>query len=405
MGHTLGAMTYRSPNPLLLSLAAATLSLRAPLASVPPLLQDIIRDTGISYAAAGLLTALPTLCMGIFALGAPLVMAGIGMVRGIFYALALIAVAVAARALAKDAMVLFIATIAMGIGIAVAQSLIPAFVRQHFAAQRALVTGLYVAAMNAAAAVAAGTAVPLAAAFHAWPAALAAPAIFAVFGLAAWLPVMRRGDRGTRNAGRSLPPLPWGESMVWLMAVFSGAGSILYYCALAWTAPIYVDLGWTPTHAGLLLTGMTVAQIAGSLVIPALANRRADRRRWLAVSLILLTIGFAGMAAAPLASPWSWAFVIGFGMGGIFPLALTLPIDFARDVEEAGRVTALMLGGGYIIAATGPFALGAIRDYQGSYSAGVASLAVISLAMLGASAWFRSRPAADGAVPGTRRIP
>jgi CP family cyanate transporter-like MFS transporter len=43
---------------------AAALNLRAPLAALPPLVPQIERDLALSGAAAGLLTALPVLCMG-----------------------------------------------------------------------------------------------------------------------------------------------------------------------------------------------------------------------------------------------------------------------------------------------------------------------------------------------------
>ena len=45
----------------------AALNLRAALASVPPLVNTIQDDLGLSSAAAGLLTTVPVLCMGLFA--------------------------------------------------------------------------------------------------------------------------------------------------------------------------------------------------------------------------------------------------------------------------------------------------------------------------------------------------
>ena len=43
------------------------LNLRPAIAAVPPVLEAIQRDLGLSATAAGLLTALPVVCMGAFA--------------------------------------------------------------------------------------------------------------------------------------------------------------------------------------------------------------------------------------------------------------------------------------------------------------------------------------------------
>ena len=41
--------------------------MRPLLASVAPVLHDIIRDTGLDQTGAALITALPVLCLGLFA--------------------------------------------------------------------------------------------------------------------------------------------------------------------------------------------------------------------------------------------------------------------------------------------------------------------------------------------------
>ncbi len=49
------------------ALLAVAANLRTAITSVPPLLDAISRDLGLSHAAAGALTTLPVLCMGVFA--------------------------------------------------------------------------------------------------------------------------------------------------------------------------------------------------------------------------------------------------------------------------------------------------------------------------------------------------
>ena len=52
---------------LVVAIFLVALNLRATLASLPPLVQTIRSDLGLSGAVAGLLTTLPVLCMGVFA--------------------------------------------------------------------------------------------------------------------------------------------------------------------------------------------------------------------------------------------------------------------------------------------------------------------------------------------------
>lgn len=46
---------------------------------------------------------------------------------------------------------------------------------------------------------------------------------------------------------------------------------------------------------------------------------------------------------------------IGMGAGGLFPLAIMLPIVETRTADEASSLSALNQGGGYVLAALGPF--------------------------------------------------
>lgn len=66
------ALSGRRVHPALLAAAVSVLALnlRLTMVSLPPLLPDVQRDLGLSGATAGVLTALPVLCMALFAPGA-----------------------------------------------------------------------------------------------------------------------------------------------------------------------------------------------------------------------------------------------------------------------------------------------------------------------------------------------
>jgi CP family cyanate transporter-like MFS transporter len=180
------------------------------------------------------------------------------------------------------------------------------------------------------------------------------------------------------------------------VALFFGAESCLFFSSLTWVAPLYVDRGLDEGHAGLLLAVFALVRVPSAFLFPALADRSGDRRPWLALTLILATFGFCAAGLVPLAASWAplaWVVVLGLGVGGLFPLALTLPLDYSADADEAGRLTAMTFFVGYIVAAVGPVAVGALRDATGGYAVPFVALAALSVGMLVASSQFRPRSA------------
>lgn len=366
------------PALLLAGLVLVAVNLRPALASISPVLEAVREDLGLGRAAAGLLTTIPTLCMGAFAFVSALVSERLGTERAVLWAVVLVGVATVARVAAGDAGVLYASTLAVGVGIAVGQALLPAVVKKHFAERAALVTGLYTVGFNAGAALAAGATVALAGAFgDSWAAGLGSWGLLAVPAAVVWVsatraitisPAARPEGSATGAAERSRPGLPWRSPRAWLLGVFFASSSCLYLSVLIWLAPLYQDRGMGEGRTGLLLTYFTLVQIAGALVVSALADRARDRRPWLALTLVVTAAGLLAVALVPLASPWGFTALLGFGIGGLFPLALTLPLDYAADPAAAGRLTAMTLGVGYLLAAAGPFGVGALRDATGSYA-------------------------------------
>lgn len=361
------------------------------------MLETIGQDLGLGRAALGSLTTIPVLCMSVFALATAWVSERIGAERGVLWAVVLIGIATAGRLAGEEPVVLFAATLLVGIGIAVAQSQLPSIVKGRFPERAALVTGIYTLGINAGAAFAAQATLPLEQLFGGfWPGALASWSLLAVLAAAFWLPfasgtrAMQQADTG---AGMSTS-LPWRSGRAWLVSLFFGSQSCIYYSSLTWLAPIYVDRGLDGGQAATLLTVFALVGIPASLLFPALADRSGDRRPWLALTVAFDILGLAGVGLIPLATPWvpwAWAVALGIGTGGLFPLALTLPVDNSADAEEAGRLIAMTFFIGYMLSALGPLAMGGLRDATGSYSVPLVALAVLGIGMLAVSFRFRPR--------------
>ena len=112
-------------------------------------------------------------------------------------------------------------------------------------------------------------------------------------------------------------------------------------------------------------------------------------------------VALLGLAAVPTGA-YAWISLLGLALGAFFPLALTLPIDVARDPRSVGSVAALMLLGGYILSSTGPVVLGAVRDATGSFDASLWVLAGIGMVMVACCAPLTPARMAAGIEAGPR---
>jgi MFS transporter, CP family, cyanate transporter len=159
-------------------------------------------------------------------------------------------------------------------------------------------------------------------------------------------------------------PRTWG-----LMGAF-GLVNTGYTSMIAWLAPYYQAQGWTSADASSLVAVMAACQAAAALGLPVLARSNIDRRRWLLLTIAFQAIGFLGLARLPDAAPALWAGLCGAGLGGSFSLAIVTALDHLPRPEQAGALAALMQGGGFLIAAIGPYAVALLHDWTGGFAAG-----------------------------------
>jgi CP family cyanate transporter-like MFS transporter len=124
------------------------------------------------------------------------------------------------------------------------------------------------------------------------------------------------------------------------------------------------------------------------VLAPIVADRVGTRQSQLLVTSLAILAGCLGVALAPDAA-YLWAVVLGVSLGAVFPLVLILPVDVADRPGEIGAAAALMLLGGYSLAAAGPVLLGIARDVTGNFAASMWLLVALAVAMA-VSAWALS---------------
>jgi CP family cyanate transporter-like MFS transporter len=369
-----------------LFLAAA--NLRPAITSVSPLLETIRDALGMNRSMISFLTAIPVLCMGIFAPLAAKLGVHWGIERSIVACLALIGAATAVRAIAVSSFLLMTTTVLIGIGIAVAGPLLSGFIKRYFPDKSTSMIGVFSIGVGFGASIAAGLTVPLQGILNgSWVISLASWSLLAVLALLLWWPIMVRASElpdAELSANHKMGLLPWRSKRAWLLVIIFGTQSGLYYAITTWLAPIAQDMGLNETQAGIIVMVFSSLTMVCGLVIPILLNRSGsnNRRPWMAGCGLFLLAGLLLIVFFKTANPWLCAILLGIGSGGMFPLVMILPLDETTTPYEANAWTAMMQCGGYIISAFVPVLTGWLRDFSGNYEFPLIGLIVICLVMM-----------------------
>lgn len=357
------------------------LTLRPGIVSTGPLLPSIIRAFGLSHTQAALLTAIPTLLMGLLAAPAPWLSRRFGRDRVMLAALALLSLSTVVRAFADSVTLLFAATVGIGAGIAIAGVLIASFVKAGFPRQVAMFMGVYATALALGSTLSAAATGTIAALTGGWRWAAGVWALPGVLALLAWLFVARRSPAPAAATATQRYGMPFRHPTAWLIALFFACNNFVFYALISWLAPMYVEAGWSPAHAGLLLATFTLAFMAANPVFGFL-SRDEDRRLPLALGAGTALAGVLTMAFSPAVSPYLAVAVLAFGTGGSFTLSMTLPLDNTRHADETSAWNAFVLLVSYTVAAIGPLAIGQLRDASGGFGSSRWLLVAVSGAML-----------------------
>lgn len=376
----------------LVGIVVVSINLRPAIVSISPLLEQIRADIAVSYTVISLLTTLPTLTMGVFAFVAPGVARRLGRSRATLAAVGLLVFAIAVRVAGQNPVVLFGSTVVAGIGIATGQAYLPALVGEYFPDRTGFATGLYSSGLIAGAGLAAGVTVPLRDFLGSWPLALAAWAVPAVIALLVWSGFVLVEQRSIRdeedhdqNAGTNGEQprgLPWADWTAWLTVLLFAGQAGLFYAVATWLPPLYVNEGISAERAGFILLAMFAVMPVAALTISNLADRVQHRRVPFFFTLGSIAVGLLAVAVMPLFNPFLWAVVLGIGLGGIFPLALKLPVDHAATPDGAQQLTSMTFGVGYIVAASGPLIAGYLREVFGNFFMAFLGLTVIAALLL-----------------------
>ena len=347
-----------------------SLNLRPSVTSIGPLLNTITNDLGITNTQVSLLTSIPVFCMGLFAPLTVPILRRLGYKWAVNLLIAAIGISTAARMFLDSYAALILTSFIAGFAIAIISPMINAFIKERFPEMIEPIIGVYSLAIGAGATLSAGFTSIIFERFDSWQVALGLWGALAVPALVLWTisgAGQRRKEEGhARGAeGRN----PWKTKRAWLILLFFGLQTSLFFSLTTWLSPVAQEQGFTLVTAASVLTTMSIVQIFGSLIIPILVNRFPNRIYWLYGLLVVGIIGaFIILVDADWAM-WTGAVLFGISLSGLFPISLMLPLDEARNNAEASSWSSMVMSGGFMMSAIVPLLIGSVYDLTGTHDA------------------------------------
>lgn len=358
--------------------------MRLPITSIPPILGSLQKATGLPNSSAGLLTTIPLLT---FALVSP-ILAWIGKKFGneltILLFFCLLVVGSLFRISTSIAMVM-VGTFLIALGIDSANVLLPAVIKDRLQFKPMLGVSAYTTSMSLAAALGTGFAGVIVAG-SSLRIAMIILTIIGIISVLGWLPMIHKTNRtkfqvaSSTSHKRSI----WSSKISWLISLFFGLQSLIYYSLLTWLPSIFVSNGFSSVQAGTFVTIVQIGAFPCAFVVPFLA----DRKHGDAILVWILGLGFTlGTICFGINGLNVWfvslaSLVVGISSGIAFNLAIVYFAQKSINAEETAEISGMAQTVGYLLAAVGPVVFGYLQSFFHSWGPVLIISIILSICLL-----------------------
>ncbi|HLR09845.1 MAG TPA: MFS transporter [Sporosarcina sp.] len=368
---------------LVVGIIFIAMNLRAPITSVGPVASLIRDNLHISNTMVGVLTTIPLLTFGVLSPFAPKLARRFGMELTLFFVLIVLTIGLILRPFA-GIIPLYVGTLFIGAGIAVANVLMPAFVKMKFPKNIGVMTGIYSISMNLTAALAAGLSVPLSKMHDAsWKLSIGIWMIVGILAILFWLPQLRNRVKTTSGKGQTAKKSSLLRSpLAWKITIFMGLQSLLFYCIAAWLPEILQGRGMSANKAGWMLSSVQFAQLPVTFIAPIIAGKMKNQIALVWLTFVTAILGIVCIMSGIMVLVLPAAILFGIATGLAFSLAMMFFTLRTDDVFEAADLSAMAQSIGYLVAASGPVIFGILFDMTDTWTSSLVLLLVASLILL-----------------------
>ncbi|EAK8170845.1 CynX/NimT family MFS transporter [Campylobacter jejuni] len=351
-------------------------NLRAPITAVG-LIIDIIKDKYyLNSTVAGILTSLPLIAFGSISF----IVGYFSPIRAIVFGIFLIFLGEIIRSY-FGIYGLFLGMLAMGCGIAIANVLLPSFIKEKFPKKMASIMGIYSLVLSISSIIGIALAIPLLSVFD-LAGAMFFWAIFSFVALVVYYPQAKNGRffRIKKKAHKKINLFI--NLTTWKITLFMGFQSFLAYSLFFWYVQIVVEKGFDKEFSTSMVLFAQLVAAPVSLFGPLLLGKLRQNLHTFYIaglcSMYVIAFGMLFIFDSKISIIIS-AFIMGFPWGGVFGIALLFIAQKSSNAQIAARLSALAQGFGYLIAAQGQWIIGFLHDKFENFSFAILMLVFVGI--------------------------
>lgn len=356
---------------VLVTVIAFGLAMRAPIVTIPLIIDQLARQLKTAVGNLGILTTIPLIMFLLFSIVVAKEMTRFGLRRALNFGLTALVLGALLRLDVAWPMLL-LGTVLVGLGITHLNVLTPSVVAAYEPNQTAFYTTAYSMAIMVGSAVFSLLTHPLSTAFG-WWSVLAALLLLTMFPWLMWLafrlpmPKRPQPDQMIDQSDQLIdePELKataaplWKNRYAWCCLLMFGAQSIINYTLVAWLPELMRFNGISGGQISIVLAMYSAAGMPVSLLLPRFLET-ATHRSQIVMSIVvgLLTLLAAVLmfwqSSMPLVYWYYLSIITGAMTAFYFIMALTtFPLKTISPARTA-QLSGLTQSGGYLIASFGP---------------------------------------------------
>ncbi|MEK5431476.1 MFS transporter [Lysinibacillus sp. FSL R7-0073] len=356
---------------VVMSIFFVALNMRPAVTGIGPLFNVLMTSLQVSNTSMSFLTSIPVFCMGLFAPIAVPFQRKLGTKLAIVLLMVILIFANGLRFFEESYLLLVVTSFAAGLAIAMIGPILNAFIKKKFPQRFTIVIGIYSFGIGVGATLSAALTVSFYQYFdNQWTVALGMWALLAIIALILWSWAIpkEQGAEGGELAKNEPARNPWVTVRAWSILLYFGLQTSLFFSMMSWLTPLLQDKGMTLKEASMMLTLMSIVQMIGNIAVPMLMEKWTNRLAWAVALGCLGLIGFTLLWLLSGIYLWLAVFIIGIVLSGLFPIGLLLPLDEARNDQEANSWSSMVFSGGFMLSAIIPVLIGVCYDMTGNHT-------------------------------------
>lgn len=367
----------------LLGIVFIATNLRASIVSVGPVMPEIIKALKLSPIAAGLVTSIPLLCFAFGSALMPRFAEKRGLEKVLFYSIIILVIGMILRSYG-GIIPLFIGAALVGIGITIANVLMPAFIKKHFPNKVGLITAVYLTAMNLASALAVGYSIKMGYIGQmGWRSSIGIWVILSIVALFFWIPILLVSrPKNKKHKIKQKPIQVWKNPLAWQISIFMGTQSAVFYVMAAWFPTILQSWGMAAEQSGWMLSYFQFGSVPMMLFGPMLADKTKSQTGIVWFTFITLLAGVVLILIYQVEFALLASVLIGIAVGMGFALSTMFFVLRSEKVEDAAQLSGMAQSVGYLLAGIFPPLFGMLYEITESWMWPIASLLGVAVLLL-----------------------